>query len=89
VILAIAIAVQYVRLWGKLSIYGTSEGLRFTIGFFTIIAAYVPLKFLFIYGAYNNDLAPLILSAGMYRLLKTVCEEHIEESRDLEEGALA
>lgn len=79
VILSVYIAARFAKLWRETMLYGTSRKLQVTIGYFAILSAYVPVKFLFIYGAYSNDLSPLILSAGMLRLLTSVSRKHFEE----------
>lgn len=85
-VLAIVIAYRFVKLWGRIYRYGESRPLHVTVGFFAIQAAYLPLKFVFIFGAYNNDLAPLILSAGVLRLMETACHDHFQEISRAEGG---
>ncbi len=86
-ILAIMVAYRYVKLWRQVNRYGTSAQLRVAVGFFATLAAYVPVKFVLIYGAYANDLAPLILSAGLLRLMETACRDHFREVREAKDDA--
>ncbi len=44
--------------------------MKTVVGFFGIPAIYFPIKFVFIYGAFQNDLPSLIVTAGMLRLLE-------------------
>ncbi len=78
-ILAIVIAYRFIKLWAKFYRSSSSIQLHITVGFFTIQAAYIPFEYVFIFGAYSRDLAPLILSAGILRLLETVTKDHFQE----------
>lgn len=86
VVLAVMIFVGYVKLWNSLQWYPSLGNLRVTVGFFTILASYVPFKFVFIFGAYNNDLSTLIISAGVYRVIASSARKEMaagdEQSQD-------
>ncbi|MGJ8696840.1 MAG: hypothetical protein ACSHYF_11005 [Verrucomicrobiaceae bacterium] len=73
--IAIAVAVKFFKLWKGLRRSGLDEKLQMTVGFYTIFSAYVPFQFIFIFGAFENDLPRLIISVGMWRLLDNVVKE--------------
>lgn len=76
-ILAFMVISGYVKHWKMLEGYHSLTRLRTAIGFFGILACYVPFKFVFVYGAYQKDLATLIVSAGLYRLMASVVRREI------------
>lgn len=84
-ILAFMIIAGYVRLWKMLKGYQSLAQFRTAVGFFAILACYVPFKFVFIYGAYQNDLGALIVSAGLYRLLGNVVKREIADANEVGE----
>jgi len=79
VILAVIVAVRYVKIWNYITRYGESQRLQMVVGFFAITAAYIPLKFIFVYGAYDVDLPTLILSAGLLKVIETAVRDHVAE----------
>lgn len=76
-ILAFMVIAGYIKLWKLLAGYESLTQLRTSVAFFGITAFYVPFKFVFVYGAYQNDLGPLIVSAGLYRLIASVVRQEI------------
>lgn len=77
VVLATMIAMTYLKNWKLLRGREDLRSLQVTIGFFGLAATYLPIKFVFIFGAYNNDLAALILSAGICRLLDNFTKKEL------------
>jgi hypothetical protein len=79
---------SYIKLWNKCRYWGVDPGVQATIGFYAIFAAYIPLKYIFIFGAFDNDLPIVIVSLGIYRLLEKVVLSEIEKIK-AEPSALA
>jgi hypothetical protein len=65
-ILSILVAVRYVRLWRRIR----HTPLSMPIAFYSMAAIYFPIKFLFIFGAFQYELSYLIIMAGLLRLLE-------------------
>lgn len=78
--LSFMVIAGYLRLWKILAGYDSLSRLRASVAFFGITAFYVPFKFVFIYGAYQNDLGPLIVSAGVYRLIASLTRREMAEA---------
>ena len=79
-VLSFMVIAGYLKLWKMLAGYDSLNRLRVSVAFFGITAFYIPFKFVFIYGAYQNDLGPLIVSAGLYRLIASVARREMAEA---------
>ena len=87
-IIATLMVLSYIKLWNKCRYWGVDPGVQATIGFYAIFAAYIPLKYIFIFGAFDSDLPIVIVSLGIYRLLEKVVLSEIEKIK-AEPSALA
>ena len=55
------------------------------VGFFALPAAYLPIKYLFVFGAFNIDFPQSLITAGMLVLCRNVISEMRERASREEE----
>ncbi len=80
---SIHVAWRFIRLWRRVRY----TPLGFPVAFYAINACYFPIKYIFIFGAFQNDLAVLIVLAGLLRMLENSTAEY--EGRQAAEVAEA
>lgn len=83
---SLTIAWRYARLFRITD----DRRLKTVVGFFAIPAIFFPIKFVFIYGAFQNDLPAVIIMAGMLRLLEeSLAPESVKVEKDSPRAVLA
>jgi hypothetical protein len=74
-ILSLVVAWRYAKLWRRMRY----SPLGFPIAFYAIVACFFPIKFLFVFGAFQTDLPFLIISAGLLRMFENSAAKYEAE----------